>query len=286
MAGHTIGELERLLKKARGGWRVARRRARDELASLVRTRVNRLYAARSSDSREALAHDVRAGIDSILVEFAIPVAVYENAMDMGSWDTLARAIAPEISAVIPASYRHEPGLLLCPRQLELIASELAKSLGYASFAPALPTDTRARAALRNLTFAPRWRRNLQEELSSTLALVITQVTEQHGFERARSTLLGAVELLRRVDVEAALFLYRIECSAPITQVVWRGGRVAYALEDGVRLVRLANGAWALLSRGGDGWLWTEGSRDEVLAVVPDAFFEPAVLAGMNTPAAA
>jgi hypothetical protein len=112
-----------------------------------------------------------------------------------------------------------------------------------------------------------------------------------GPEPVRAFLITLDEELRRLDVVHALYLKKKTPSAPITRALWRGGtgnKVLYwlALLEGGRAPCsqeesvFFGGHLGLLSKIGSRWTWTEGSRDDVLATIPDDRFEEAVLAAV------
>jgi hypothetical protein len=98
-----------------------------------------------------------------------------------------------------------------------------------------------------------------------------------GAEAVRSFLVTVDEELRRLDVVHALFQRKKQPQSPVVRALWRGaagGKVA------LWLALLEDGQHGLLSKIGRRWSWTEGSRDDVLATVPDDRFEEAVMAAV------
>ncbi|MDF2694978.1 MAG: hypothetical protein K0S65_3361 [Labilithrix sp.] len=96
-----------------------------------------------------------------------------------------------------------------------------------------------------------------------------------GKDAVRGFLSDLDEELRRLDLTHALAQRKKSPSRPIARAIHR------AAEDGkvvLWLAELEGGQLGLLAKQGRLWTWTEGSRDEILATVPDAHFERAVMA--------
>jgi hypothetical protein len=97
-----------------------------------------------------------------------------------------------------------------------------------------------------------------------------------GKNAVRDFLAALDEELRRLDVVHALVLKKKEPKHPIAHAVFRGADAKGKIV--VWLARLANGQLGLLSKQGTFWRWMEGPHDEILATIPDHFFERAVMA--------
>ena len=99
------------------------------------------------------------------------------------------------------------------------------------------------------------------------------LVDADGPEAVRTLLAALDEELRRLDVTHALELWRRTPSRPVERAILR------AEADGtvvLWLAELEGGRLGLLSR--EHGTWLEGACDEVLASVPDAHFERAVIA--------
>ena len=99
--------------------------------------------------------------------------------------------------------------------------------------------------------------------------------EADGKEAVRSFLSDLDEELRRLDVAHAVDLRKRTPSRPIVRAIHRAAEKGTVV---LWLAELEGGQLGLLSKQGVRWTWTEGSRDEILAMVPDAHFERAVMA--------
>ena len=84
------------------------------------------------------------------------------------------------------------------------------------------------------------------------------------------------EALRRLDVVNRVAKRKATPTAPIVRCVWRG-------DDGkavrITIAELADGRFGLLAKMRGRYRWIEGSREEVAASVPDAWF-PAAMAAL------
>ena len=99
--------------------------------------------------------------------------------------------------------------------------------------------------------------------------------EADGKDAVRSFLSDLDEELRRLDVAHALDLRKKTPSRPIVRAIHRGAEKGNVV---LWLAELEGGQLGLLSKQGVRWAWNEGSRDEILATIPDAHFERAVMA--------
>jgi hypothetical protein len=107
------------------------------------------------------------------------------------------------------------------------------------------------------------------------ARTVALLLEADGPELVRRFLGDLDEELRRLDVMHALEARAKSSSRPIARAIHR------AAEDGTVVLWLAEldgGMLGLLFKQGRSWTWSEGGRDEILAMIPDAHFERAVMA--------
>jgi hypothetical protein len=107
------------------------------------------------------------------------------------------------------------------------------------------------------------------------ARAVALLLEADGDDAVRAFLGDLDEELRRLDVVSALELRMKSPSRPIARAIHRGA------EDGkvvLWLAELEGGQLGLLSKQGRSWAWTEGGHDDILATIPDAHFERAVIA--------
>ncbi len=96
-----------------------------------------------------------------------------------------------------------------------------------------------------------------------------------GKDAVRTFLWDLDEELRRLDVAHAVDLRKKTPSRPIVRAIHRGVEKEKVV---LWLAELEGGQHGLLSKQGVRWTWNEGSRDEILAMIPDAHFERAVMA--------
>jgi hypothetical protein len=99
--------------------------------------------------------------------------------------------------------------------------------------------------------------------------------EEGGNEAVRSFLSDLDEELRRLDLAHAVDLRKKEPSRPIARAIHRGAEKGKVV---LWLAELEGGKLGLLAKQGRLWAWSEGGRDDILATVPDAHFEAAVMA--------
>jgi hypothetical protein len=114
------------------------------------------------------------------------------------------------------------------------------------------------------------------------ARAVSVLLEAEGKDAVRSFLRDLDEELRRLDVVHAVDGRKKSPSRPIVRAIHR------AAEDGkvvLWLAALEGGQLGLLSKQGRLWTWSEGSRDDVLAMIPDAHFERAVMAQKSSSSA-
>jgi len=85
------------------------------------------------------------------------------------------------------------------------------------------------------------------------------------------------DFLREIDRQMVRLEWnalRGEDGARATEFLWRGtdpkGKLAHVV------VQLEDGSFGLLTKQASRWRWITGRREDVLASVPDAHFEPAV----------
>ena len=83
------------------------------------------------------------------------------------------------------------------------------------------------------------------------------------------------EKVRRLDIVHAVELKKKRPSRPIARAVHRGSEGGKIV---LWLAELEGGGLGLLSKQGRLWAWNEGSRDDVLPLIPDKYFERAVMA--------
>jgi hypothetical protein len=114
-----------------------------------------------------------------------------------------------------------------------------------------------------------------------VAKAVKLIAEREGQAEAGAFLDRLDDELRRVDVIHALEQRKREPTAPITRAIHRG-----ANSDGEVVLwcaELADGRFGLFRKEGRRWLWSEGPRDEIVALVPDGHFD-AVAAATKTAA--
>lgn len=110
------------------------------------------------------------------------------------------------------------------------------------------------------------------------AKAVVLLLEADGTDAVRDFLHALDEELRRLDVSNAVEARKRSPSRPIVRAIHR------AHEDGrvvLWLAELDGGKLGLLSKQGRLWTWNEGERDDVLAMIPDAHFERAVMAAKD-----
>jgi len=102
--------------------------------------------------------------------------------------------------------------------------------------------------------------------------VVGLVLEAEGKEAVRGFLSALDDELRRLDVVHAMTLKKKTSTSPIKRAVYRG--------QGVWLAELDENAskFGLLVKQGARWQWLEGEPKDILAMIPDAHFEKAVMA--------
>jgi hypothetical protein len=99
--------------------------------------------------------------------------------------------------------------------------------------------------------------------------------EAEGKDAVRRFLGDLDEELRRLDVAHAV---EVRKKAPSRLLVRAIHRAAEKGKVVLWLAELEGGQLGLLSKQGRLWTWSEGGRDEILATIPDAHFERAVMA--------
>lgn len=100
--------------------------------------------------------------------------------------------------------------------------------------------------------------------------VVALLLEAEGKEAVRRLLSDLDDELRRLDVVHALHLKKKTPTSPIARAILRA--------PGLWVAELEDGRFGLLSKQGSRWVWAEGEKKDVLASVPDAHFEKAVMA--------
>jgi hypothetical protein len=102
-----------------------------------------------------------------------------------------------------------------------------------------------------------------------------QALEEAGEVDRLRTLLAALDdrILAAEARAQALEKGKLEKAPEIARVLWRGGAASGAAN--AWLFRLVDGSYALLAKQGARFAWTPGSRDDLLATVPDAVFASA-----------
>jgi len=113
----------------------------------------------------------------------------------------------------------------------------------------------------------------------TVVEVTAILDHREGHQGALKFVRALDDELRRIDVENALEVRHRKASSKIRRAVWRGGPNKRTVT--FWLAELADGRYGLLAREPRRWKWTEGERDDVFALIPDAHFEEAVLAAKN-----
>jgi hypothetical protein len=110
-------------------------------------------------------------------------------------------------------------------------------------------------------------------------LKIYAVTGAQRSARAAARLLGPSFLealsneLRRLDVVTLVHRFDLPLQGTIVATAWRarnGSKLSHAI------VRLDGDRYGLLAKTKGRWTWVQGTRDDVLASVPDALMESAV----------
>lgn len=106
-----------------------------------------------------------------------------------------------------------------------------------------------------------------------LTRAIELILESEGKTAVRSFLLDVDEELRRLDVVCALEARKKTPSKPIRSAIHRGGEKGKVV---LWFAELEGGSLGLLAKQGRLWTWSEGERDVICAMIPDAHFETAV----------
>ena len=105
--------------------------------------------------------------------------------------------------------------------------------------------------------------------------VVKILLEAEGKDAVRGLLTDLDEELRRLDIAHAVDLKKKTPSRPIARAIHRGAEKGKVI---LWLAELEGGHLGLLSKQGRLWTWSEGGRDDILATIPDAHFERAVMA--------
>jgi hypothetical protein len=105
--------------------------------------------------------------------------------------------------------------------------------------------------------------------------VVGLLLEADGNDAVRNFLADVDEELRRLDVAHALDTRKKSPSRPIVRAIHRAAEKGQVM---LWLAELEGGQLGLLAKQGRRWAWTEGTRDDILAMIPDAHFEAAVMA--------
>jgi hypothetical protein len=108
--------------------------------------------------------------------------------------------------------------------------------------------------------------------------VVGLLLEAHGNEAVRAFLGDLDHELRRLDVVHAVGQRNKLPSRPIARAIYRAAEKGKVV---LWLAELEGGKLGLLSKQGRLWSWNEGGRDDVLATIPDAWFEHAVMAARD-----
>jgi hypothetical protein len=113
----------------------------------------------------------------------------------------------------------------------------------------------------------RGRASVSESSANHAAELVTRLLARADTTRVARFVRKLDEELRRLDVISALGARTVPSSS-VAQAVYRA--------ENIWLARLESGVYGLLLKRGRTSTWLEGGLDEMLASVPDAFFEAAV----------
>lgn len=133
-----------------------------------------------------------------------------------------------------------------------------------------PMLTVASAAHRQAVARWAYATDKNETAIAAVSDAIPLAAQRGGWVAAEHLLAAIDEGLRRADVEGALEERDKAASAPLRRALFRGPELWMA--------ELDSGALGLLRKEGRRWAWHEGAQDELLPLLPDAFFEAAALA--------
>ncbi|MCP3100392.1 hypothetical protein LZ198_16100 [Myxococcus sp. K15C18031901] len=124
--------------------------------------------------------------------------------------------------------------------------------------------------------------DLTPHLEEAVSRVITFLREAPpgSAMRVREFLSALDATLVRLECRAAIAA-RLPAGVPVpevAEVLWRQAGSQRRAQHFI--ARLEDGAWGLVTKIGHRWTWVRGARDEVLASVPDEYFEAATRAAM------
>lgn len=244
-----------------------------------------LEDARENTTSLAHAHPLLAHAWHAAPESARPVGPVhrgERMPQVGASGTVQAAIfvAREVAHLAPTTVerRFEELLALATRAVgdgkpSRSLSALVVAMARADDVTGALAVARAAAAEANRTL--RYPDNAGASARPGVVRAVKLLLESDGEIAVRGFLERLDDELRRLDVVRALALRKKVPSRPIVHAVHRG---VIGRETGLWLARLEGGDYALLAKELRQWRYREGPRDEILALIPDASFERAVMA--------
>lgn len=191
----------------------------------------------------------RTGFVDLALRVAREVAALVETADQSEFDTIVTAADEYVRA---------PRLGAIPRTLLLAARMFRKK----------PTLVIARAVARECLFLAEGADRSGNAARPAISIAHAFVSETYGASAAATLVSALIEEARRLDIIAHLEQNHLASRGRIERLIWRC--------DHIWLARLEGDTYGLLWRPADRCTWVEGPSSEVVACVPDIWFDQAV----------